>query len=420
VSGLGPGDLLTLRIEKAVAGGRMLARADGAIVLVSGALPGELVEARIERRQRGTIWARTERVPEPSPQRVGEPNPCGGCVLSHASYEHQLGLKQGIVQDAFARVARLPVEAPPIVPSRTDGYRMRARLHVEAARIGFYLEATHTLCAPASTGQLLPGTLAAIDAAAAVLAETPGAVTSIEVAENRDASERAFHLELARDADPSRLGAIAEVPGITSLSLSHLQSPRVRVLSGEGRVTDRFTAQSRAWSISRTTQAFFQGNRYLLEALVAHVLAPLGRGGVMDLYAGAGLFAVAAAAHGHAPVIAVEGDAMSAADLRRNTTDWRGLIHARHESVESHLQNRRTLRPQTLILDPPRTGLSGKALEGVAGLRAPRIVYVSCDAPTLARDVRALVDAGYELRQLTAFDLFPNTAHVETVAVLQL
>jgi len=84
------------------------------------------------------------------------------------------------------------------------------------------------------------------------------------------------------------------------------------------------------------------------------------------------------------------------------------------------LQNRRTLRPQTLILDPPRTGLSGKALEGVAGLRAPRIVYVSCDAPTLARDVRALVDAGYELRQLTAFDLFPNTAHVETVAVLQL
>ena len=229
MSGLGPGDLLALRIEKAVAGGRMLARADGAIVLVSGALPGELVEARIERRQRGTIWARTEQVPEPSPQRVGEPNPCGGCVLSHASYEHQLGLKQGIVQDAFARVARLPVEAPPIVPSRTDGYRMRARLHVEAARIGFYLEGTHTVCAPASTGQLLPGTLAAIDAAAAVLAQTPGAVTSIEVAENRDASERAFHLELARDADPSRLGAIAEVPGITSLSLSHLQSPRVRV-----------------------------------------------------------------------------------------------------------------------------------------------------------------------------------------------
>lgn len=415
-----PGGHVTVRIEKAVAGGRMLARADGAVVLVAGALPGEVVEARVERSQRGTLWADTVRIVEPSPHRIGAPNPCGGCVLAHASYPHQLALKQGIVQDAFARIARLPIDVPAIVPSPPDGYRMRARFHVSGGRIGFYLEGTHRLCEPGPTGQLLPATLSVIDAVAAGLAELPDAVTSLDLAENRDASERAIHLELAPEADPSRLGVLASLPGLTSLSLSHQRSPRVRVLSGEARVTDHFTAGSTTWSVSRSTTAFFQGNRYLLEPLIEHVLAALGGGPIMDLYAGAGLFAVAAAAHGHAPVIAVEGDALSAADLRRNTKDWRGLIQARHESVESLLQDKRTIRPGTLVLDPPRTGLSAAALGGVTALRAPRIVYVSCDAPTLARDVRALVGAGYQLRQLTAFDLFPNTAHVETVALLEL
>jgi tRNA/tmRNA/rRNA uracil-C5-methylase (TrmA/RlmC/RlmD family) len=418
VNGPAPGDLLRLRIEKPVAGGRMLARADGAVVLVSGALPGEIVDARVERSQRGTLWARAAQVIEASPQRVGDPNPCGGCVLAHASYAHQLELKQSIVEDAFARVARLQVDPPKIHPSRPDGYRMRARLHVQGGQIGFYLEGSHTLCAPAPTGQLLPETLDVLERVSAMLTAS-SAVTAIELAENRDASERALHLELARDADPSRLGSIAGLAGITSLSLSHVQSPRVRVLSGEGRVTDHFVSEGQTWSISRTTQAFFQGNRYLLDGLVLHVIATLGRGTVTDLYAGAGLFAIAAAAHGRTPVTAIEGDGLSASDLRRNATEWRGLVQARHEPVEAYLRDRRTIRPQTLIVDPPRTGLSAGALQGVTALSVPRVVYVSCDAPTLARDVRSLVNGGYKLGQLTAFDLFPNTAHVETVAVLE-
>lgn len=420
MSAPGPGDRLTLRIEKAVAGGRMLARADRAIVLVAGALPGELIEARVERNQRGTIWAAAERILEPSPHRVGEPNPCGGSVLSHASYDHQLVLKQGIVQDAFARIGRLQIDVPPIVPSTPHGYRMRARLHVTDGRIGFYVEGTHRLCDPGTTRQLLPETLAVIDEIGGVLTAAPDAAIGLDVAENRDASERAVHLELAAEADPSRLGAIAGLAGITSLSLSHRGSPRVRVLSGEGRVTDRFTMGTRSWSISRSTLSFFQGNRYLLEPLLEHVLGALGGAPVMDLYAGAGLFAVAAAAHGHAPVMAVEGDSVAAADLRRNTADWRGPIQARHESVETYLASRRAIRPGTLIVDPPRTGLSTEAVERIADLRPPRLVYVSCDPPTLARDARALLAAGYQLGQITLFDLFPNTAHVEAVALLAL
>jgi 23S rRNA (uracil1939-C5)-methyltransferase len=412
--------VLALRAEKAVAGGRMLARADGAVVLVEGALPGELVEARIERAQRGTFWARTERIVEASAHRVGEANACGGSVLAHARYDYQLELKQQIVQDAFARVARLGIDVPPMVASRPDGYRMRARLHARDGRIGFYLEGTHTLCAAASTRQLLPETLGVLDEVAGVLRDAPTEVIGLELAENREATERALHVELGRDADPSRLGALAALAGVTSVSLSHAQSPRVRILSGTATVTDHFAAGGQAWTVTRSTQAFFQGNRYLLDALTAHVIERLGPGAVVDLYAGAGLFAIAAAAQGRVPVVAVEGDAQSAADLRRNAEGWRGLLQARHESVEAYLQRHRAIRPQTLVLDPPRTGLSPRAAEGVAALRAPRVVYVSCDVPTLARDVRKLADAGYRLQELHAFDLFPDTAHVETVAVLEL
>jgi 23S rRNA (uracil1939-C5)-methyltransferase len=418
VSSVGVGDLLTLRIEKPVAGGRMLARADGAVVLVAAALPGELVEARVERSQRGTLWAQACRVIEPSPDRVGEPDPCGGCVLSHARYDHQLAIKQQIVQDTFTRVARLSIEPPPIVPSLPSGYRMRARLHALDGRTGFFLEGTHTLCDAVGTQQLLPETHAAIDACMAGLGDEAAGVVAIDVAENVEASERALHVEFGSGAAVPRRAAAP--PGVTSLSVSRQGSRDVEVWSGEGRVTDTFSGGGRQWRLSRSTRAFFQGNRHLLHGLVGHVVGAIGPGAVMDLYAGVGLFAVAAAAHGRAPVMAVEGDALSAADLRRNTAEWRGLVQARHASVEESLHDRRVLRPQTLVVDPPRTGLSRRALQGILALGAPRVIYVSCDVPTLARDARALVDAGYQLRRLTAFDLFPQTAHVETVAVVEL
>jgi 23S rRNA (uracil1939-C5)-methyltransferase len=414
-------DLMTVTVEKPVAGGRMLARHDGAVVLVGGALPGEVVEAQVERVQRGTTWARTVRVLSPSAGRVGEPNPCGGCVLAHASYPLQLELKQQIVVDAFRRVGRIPLErAVPIVASPTDGYRMRARLHVSHGRVGFFREATHEICDAASTRQLLPGTLDVLHDLAALLVGVPEVVQGIELAENRDASERALHLELARDADAAGLAALAGLPGVTGISLSHSGSPRVRVLSGEPRVTDHFTHGAAAWSLSRAARAFFQGNRFLVVPLVDHVMAALHPGAMTDLYAGVGLFSVAAAARGHIPVVAVEGDDVSAQDLRQNTTSWKGLLQIRHMPVEAYLLKRRAIHAQTLVLDPPRTGLSKAALAGIMAARPPRLVYVSCDVPTLARDARALVDAGYAISDLCAFDLFPNTAHVETVAVLDL
>src|SRR6187431_425647 len=153
--------LLTLDIEKAAAGGRMLARHDGQVVLVAGAIPGERVVARLERKERGVAFADVAEVLQPSADRrtVAGDSRCGGNVFAHIEYARQLTLKGEIIQDAFRRIGRIPLaKAPSVVGSPERGYRMRARLHVSGGRVGFFLEGTHQVCDVASTGQLLPET----------------------------------------------------------------------------------------------------------------------------------------------------------------------------------------------------------------------------------------------------------------------
>jgi 23S rRNA (uracil1939-C5)-methyltransferase len=166
----------------------------------------------------------------------------------------------------------------------------------------------------------------------------------------------------------------------------------------------------------RTGASFFQGNRFLVGRLVREVLAAVRGPRVIDLYAGVGLFAVALAASGLS-VTAVEGDPISGADLERNTARWSARMRARRTSVEYAAARMTTGEADTIVLDPPRTGMSPEALSAVTRLVAPRLVYVSCDPATLARDTKVLRASGYALGSLQGFDLFPNTPHIETLAV---
>jgi 23S rRNA (uracil1939-C5)-methyltransferase len=148
--------------------------------------------------------------------------------------------------------------------------------------------------------------------------------------------------------------------------------------------------------------------------MVDHVLGGIEPGSIVDLYAGVGLFSLTAAAAGKGSVIAVEGDPNSAADLTRNAGRHGGPVEARTMPVEEFVR-RGHARPSTIIVDPPRRGMSREALDGAVALRAPTLIYVSCDVATLARDAKLLVDAGYRIDHARAFDMFPNTAHIETV-----
>jgi tRNA/tmRNA/rRNA uracil-C5-methylase (TrmA/RlmC/RlmD family) len=166
-------------------------------------------------------------------------------------------------------------------------------------------------------------------------------------------------------------------------------------------------------------EAFFQGNRYLLAPLASRVLSLVPEGPVVDLYAGVGLFSASLAAAGWPSVTAVEGDRAAAADLRANGSPFGAALNAVEMPVERYLAAHPVGEAATIVIDPPRTGMSKEASAAVAAQAASRLLYVSCDVATFARDSRRLIDAGYLLAHLEGFDLFPNTAHVEAVGVFE-
>ena len=198
------GEHVNLTIEKPAAGGRMIARLDGQIVLVGGAIPGERVTARVERVGKGVVYAATKSVEEASPDRRpvnGDPE-CGGCLYAHVSYQRQLALKSDVIADAFARIAKLPLAQPVVVaPSPEEGYRMRARLHMRGQRYGFFREGTHDLCDARATRQLLPATCDVLDRLAAAIKSLGLDVCEIELQENADASHRAISLNASAPID---------------------------------------------------------------------------------------------------------------------------------------------------------------------------------------------------------------------------
>ena len=412
---------ITLDVEKPTAGGRMLARLNGQVVLVWGAIPGERVRARVERVGKGVLFAESIDIIVASPDRrdAGSDWRCGGSVFAHVTYDRQLTLKADIIRDTLGRIGRAPLaDAPEVLRSPERGYRMRARLHAKDGRLGFYREGSHELCDPASTGQLDDRTLDWIASAEQLIERHRlTGLVGVEIAENVSGEERACHLELQGGVASDAFAALADAGPLTGISASHVDRHHAETVAGVASVTDRLHLRGTddpPLILRRDVRAFFQGNRFLLERLVRHVVALVSAGPVIDLYAGVGLFGLSLASMGVEDVVLVEGDPVSGADLQRNAQAVGSRARVERLSVESFLRKAR--HAATVIADPPRTGLSKEAIQGLVQLTPERIVYVSCDIATFARDARVLLDAGYDLAGLAGFDLFPGTAHVETVA----
>jgi 23S rRNA (uracil1939-C5)-methyltransferase len=404
-----------LVVEKPAAGGRMVARADGQVILVAGAIPGERVVARIARVAKGVAFADTIAVVDASPDRR-EPfvdRQCGGSLYSYIAYPRQLAIKSAVIADAFRRIGRLELPGTvPVAASPEEGYRMRARLHARARRVGFFREGTHDICDARATRQLLPAACDVLDRlAAAIRSIGDDDIHEIELSENVDATERVVHLGAMRPIDPRLVDKLTSIDGLTP-------GPYV---------TDALRVAGSELTLRRHVLAFFQGNRYLLADLVAHVTerVPVGAP-LLDLYAGVGLFAAAAVVLRRAPTVAIEGDRVAFDDLCANATAAGTQLTAIRAAVEGLgagvLKAGQLFRGghvEVVVVDPPRTGVSPEALAAVLGLKAACLIYVSCDVATLARDARRIVAAGHTIARVDAFDLFPNTPHVETVVVFQ-
>src|SRR5258708_15410702 len=403
------GQQVELTIEKPASGGRMIARHLGQVVLVGGAMPGERVHAWIERAEKRMAYAVTREVLEPSPDRrpAGGDPLCGGALYSHVVYARQLALKSDVIRDAFARLGRYQIGQPvDVAGTREEGHRMRARFHVHGARAGFYREGTHQLCDAAATRQVRQETVAAAERLAASLdREAPGETVSLTITENLAGDERAAHLELAPrarvgDQALERAASDAQMLGISG---REDEAGELRAI-GTPVVADPVSAiagdRARDGLLRRHAASFFQGNRYLLSSVVLAVAAAVPDAGeVLDLYAGVGLFSVALAALGRLKVTAVEGDRISGADLCENARPHAPRLDCHVGSVEAYLASRagggsakggRARRPATLLIDPPRTGLSKEAAESVVRLAPPRIVYVSASPPPPPAEPRLL------------------------------
>lgn len=418
--------LQTLEIEKVVAGGHGLARHDGRVVLVRGGIPGEVVRARVQRTGKGgVLFADVVEVVEASPDRIepgGDPR-CGGLAFAHVRYARQLTLKADMLRDALRRTGRL-AEPPPfeVMASPLEGWRLRARMHVVAGQVGFFREGTHTLCRPPASQ--LASRL--VEAAQATVQALPAAVhdgiASVVVAEDVAATRLAVHVELRDQARIPEWQAVLP-EGVAGISVARsgrrdlgqvigypFLSEALAVLCG------RPVEGTLAWQPG----GFFQANRFVLPHLVQQVVGSLIDAPLVDLFAGVGLFGICAAATGHATVCCVEGDGISGEALQINAAPFAGRVDALRTSVESFVAGSASrLDGAVVVVDPPRTGLPPVVSAALCTASPARVVYVSCDSPTFARDLRRLAEAGYALRSLSAFDMFPFTAHLETLGVFE-
>src|SRR5262245_33466386 len=369
-----PGDHLSLRIEKPAAGGWMIARSDGRVILVSGVLPSEQAVVLIDRVGKGVAYGHATSIEEPSADRrpaFVDPA-CGGCLYAHIAYGRQLEIKAQVIANALARIGRLTWADPiPVAASPDEGYRMRSRLHVRSGRIGFFREGTHEMCDARSTRQLLAETCDVVDELARRLQRGNAVLGELELSENIEATDRVAHLESAGSITRELWTSATEGLQLSGAMLSEVQgAARATVVAGEPQVTDVLSLEGHEVRLRRHVQSFFQGNRFLLRDLAATVIDRIGAGEeVVDLYAGVGLFSIAAAIVRGAHVTAVEGDRFAAADLTANAAATAGAVAPLHQSVEVFAARHRRV-PAALIVDPPRTGMSKEAFSGALQLKA--------------------------------------------------
>lgn len=424
---------MKLSIEKAVYGGLGLARLEGKTVFIPFALPGEEVEVHVAEEKRSFINAELDEILQASPARIEPPCPyffrCGGCHYQQANYQEQLNIKQTVLAESLRRAGVQEFPAIEPVFSEPWAYRNRVRLLVRKDpkfALAYRGWKSHQAVAVDHCPVAAPLLQRAIRECTALGEELNLGAWAREVEFFCDAEEHALSLSITvsrkiKDETLEPLWATLrrKLPELKSLSAfasledkeEELRGPLVAQI-GEAGLTYRVSDESYHVSAG----AFFQVNRYLVPRLAE--LATNGRSGrlVWDLYAGVGLFAKLLARSFH-KVVAVEAAPVSGKDLSKNLT-------APHEHVRATTQDflrgqkKGSPIPDLIVVDPPRAGLGKEIATSLATVGSPEIVYVSCDPSTLGRDLSILLQAGYHLQKLDMVDLFPQTFHLESVAVL--
>lgn len=421
---------MNLTIEKLVYGGDGLARLpEGKTVFMPFVLPAEEVSATIVQEKSSFARATADQVLKPSPYRVQPQCPyfaaCGGCHYQHAGYTAQLENKRAILKETLLRNGKLEWKGEIITHSGEPwGYRNRSRLKVRGGAdfaIGYHRMGSNELLPV----KQCPISSPAINRVLAHLwdlgegGKVPASINEIEFFADHADSKMVLEIYLAPDAPEMREFAATlqakapEIKGIAFFAENTGPEP--------GNEQPKYTAGDAALpyqvgekSFRVSAGSFFQVNRYLVRELVQTVVGDFHGKIAMDLYAGVGLFATHLSKR-FDQVFAVESAPVSATDLQANAV--KNVVPVR-STAEGFLPRCINMQPELVVVDPPRAGLGAKATQLLAALRVKRIVYVSCDPATLARDVRLFLETGYHVEEVHMVDLFPQTFHIESVVRL--
>ena len=395
---------ITLEVGPVAHGGHCVARHEGRVVFVRHALPGERVKARLTEAEPDARFWRADAVEvlQASPDRVPSawpeagPGGVGGAELAHVSLPAQRRWKADVISEQMQRLARLITDVTvEEVPGAPDGLHWRTRIELVTNRSGLAGMHRHR------SREIVP--LSSMPLAAEELAEQG-------LFERRWPAGARLTAVAPRGDRPLLL--VDGVPW-TDRGPDRRSNARTAVRESAEVAGRRYT-----WRVAG--DGFWQVHRAAPEVLAGAVLDAAGAVAgerVVDLYSGAGLFAVplADAVGPSGRVVAVEGDARAAQDARRNLHD-RGHVDLHLGAVRDVLASGVVGRADVVVLDPPRVGAARAVLESVVALAPRRVVYVACDPAALARDVGYLGGMGYSMTGLRAFDLFPMTHHVECVA----
>jgi 23S rRNA (uracil1939-C5)-methyltransferase len=382
-------DDLDVEVERILPGGMGLAHAGGKTIFVSLAAPGDRVRVRIEREQGNVLFASIVEILTPSPVRVEPPCPyfgrCGGCDFQQLTYEAQLAAKAEIIRDCLHRIARLENVPDIVVTPSPDNWRYRVRatwqIDKEQRAIGYYERGSRRVCDVVDCAVLRP--------------ELQRKLEEVRATEWNRIPDELKHLD-----------AVAGENGV-SLSPAFAEFH-----------TNELSLTIRDEVYHYNAEAFFQINPSLLASLIEAALGDVTGAGVLDLYCGVGLFTLPLARQFQS-VIGVEANAAAARFARRNL-QRAGLTNARviTATVTDWFRSATPGPVDLVLLDPPRAGAESAVIRGILKLQPAQISYVSCDPATLARDLKKLIAGGYVVNSIAAFDLFPQTHHVETVVRL--
>ena len=407
-----PGEPSTYEVDLAsfAFGGEVLGRLpDGRVVFVPFSLPGEKVRIRLVEEKRG--YARAEllevlsTVPDRTTPRCAHFGTCGNCHYQHINYPAQLQAKTAILRDQLERIGRL--ESPPVLPivPSPDPYYYRSNIQFHQTREG-------------DLGYLKFRSMEVFAIAECHLPELPlnqvwplldfEPVPGLQRIGLRLGADEDFLLTLESQDPEIPDYLVEEMP----VSIVYLSPGNVSVLAGSSYIV--MDILDRKFRVS--AGSFFQVNTRMAEAMVDHVLANLSLAEtdtIMDIYAGVGLFSAFLAPKVRR-LSAIESSPSACEDFAFNLDEFDHveLYQGSAEEVLPALD----IHPQVVMVDPPRAGIERKALDGLLALEPETLVYASCDPATLARDARRLVMGGYRLEQVTPFDLFPQTFHIESIS----